>query len=56
LRGGAGGPSLPAAIDREVRERFSPWRSGRALRHRLKVSLFGNFMSSPVSYYLRGRR
>lgn len=56
LRGGAGGPRLPAAIDREVRERFSPWRSGRAFRHRLKVALFGNFMSSPVSYYLRGRR
>ena len=56
LRGGPGHPGLPAALELDVRQRFNPWRSARALRHRVKVALFGNFLSSPLSYYLCGRR
>lgn len=56
LRSGPGQLILPAALDLEVGERVSPWRSTRALRHRVKVALFGNFLSSPPSFYLRGRR
>jgi SAM-dependent methyltransferase len=56
LRGGPSGQKLPDALERDVRERFSPWRSVRALRHRVKVAMFGNFLSSPLSYYFRGRR
>ena len=47
---------LPPAIDGELRMRFSPWRSARALKRYLKVALLGNFWRSPLSYYLRGRR
>jgi SAM-dependent methyltransferase len=56
LRGGPSQPILPTALDREVGERFMPWRSARALKRRVKVALFGNFLSSPLSYYLRWRR
>lgn len=56
LRRGPAVKRLPAALERDVIERFNPWRSMRALRHRVKVALFGNFLSSPLSYYFRGRR
>lgn len=56
LRGGPSKSNLPAALERDVRERCNPWRSARALKRRIKVALFGNFLSSPLSYYLRGRR
>jgi SAM-dependent methyltransferase len=56
LRGGPHGGKLPAALEHDVRGRFSPWRSSRAVRHRAKVAMFGNFLSSPLSYYFRGRR
>jgi SAM-dependent methyltransferase len=56
LRGGSDGRRLPPALERDVGERFGPWRSLRAVRHRAKVALFGDFLSSPLSYYLRGRR
>jgi SAM-dependent methyltransferase len=56
LRGGPGDPRLSKALEEDLRRRFSAWKSARALRHRLKVALFGNFLSSPPSYYLRGRR
>ncbi|HKA39283.1 MAG TPA: hypothetical protein VKD25_05920 [Burkholderiales bacterium] len=47
---------LPPAMDGDLRMRFSPLRSARALKRYLKVALLGNFWSSPPSYYLRGRR
>jgi hypothetical protein len=47
---------LPAAIEADLRRRFSPLRSARALKRYLKVALFGNFLSSPLSYYVRGKR
>jgi len=56
LRGSSSHLKLPPALERDIRERFGPWRSARAVRHRIKVALFGNFLSSPLSYYLRGRR
>ena len=56
LRPGPQRLKLPAAIDADLRRRFSPLRSTRALKRYLKVALFGNFLSSPLSYYLRGRR
>jgi SAM-dependent methyltransferase len=56
LRGRAGTAALPSALEADVRARFNPWRSARALKRRVKVALFGNFLSSPPSYYLRGRR
>jgi SAM-dependent methyltransferase len=40
----------------ELRERFSPTRSWRAFKRYLKVMLFRNFWSSPLSYYVTGRR
>jgi SAM-dependent methyltransferase len=56
LRLGPERPKLPAAIDADLRTRFTPWRSKRALKRRVKVALMGDFWSSPLSYYLRGRR
>lgn len=56
LRGGPSHPQLPPLLDLDVRERFNPWRSARALKRRIKVALFGNFLSSPPAYYLRGKR
>jgi SAM-dependent methyltransferase len=56
LRGGPGQPRLPSQLELDVRERFHPWRSARALKRCVKVALFGNFLSSPPTYYLRGRR
>jgi len=56
LRRGPQRLKLPPAINADLRMRFSPLRSPRALKHYLKVALFGNFWSSPLSYYLRGRR
>jgi SAM-dependent methyltransferase len=56
LRGEPGDSCLPKELAPSLRERFNVWRSARAARHWLKVALFGNFLSSPPSYYLRGRR
>lgn len=56
LRSGPSSRKFPDALERDVLERFNPWRSVRALRHRVKVAIFGNFLSSPLSYYFRGRR
>lgn len=56
IRGGPDDARLPASLDVDLRRRFNVWRSARGLRHCVKVALFGNFLSSPPSYYLRGRR
>jgi SAM-dependent methyltransferase len=56
LRRGNGAGRLPQGMIVDLRRRFSPWRSVRALRRLFKVALFGNFWSSPLSYYLRGKR
>lgn len=40
----------------DVRKRFNPIRSWRAFKRYLKVMLFRNFWSSPLSYYVTGRR
>ncbi len=56
LRDGPTHPRLPPTLEADVRRRFSPWRSARVLKRRLKVAVFGNFLSSPPSHYLRGRR
>jgi SAM-dependent methyltransferase len=53
LRDGPARPRLPPALEAEVSRRISPWRSARALKRRVKVALFGNFLSSPPSHYLR---
>lgn len=56
LRNGPKSRTLTRELVRDVQARFSAWRSTRAIRHRIKVAVFGNFLSSPLSYYLRGRR
>ena len=56
FRDGPNNPKLPESLELDIRKRFNPWRSARALKHRLKIALVGNFLSSPISYYLRGRR
>jgi SAM-dependent methyltransferase len=56
LRDGAARSRLPPVLGEDVHARFSPWRSARAMKRHIKVALFGNFLSSPPSHYLRGRR
>lgn len=56
LRAAPGSPALPPAMIAELRHRFAPWRSARALKRFVKVALFGDFWSSPLTYYLRGKR
>lgn len=51
-----GGPALPASLKTDLRQRFRAWRSAKALKRRLKMSLFGNRLSSPISAYLKHRR
>jgi len=43
-------------LELEVRQRFNPVHSSRAFKRYVKVNLFGNFFSSPLSYYAKGRR
>jgi len=56
MRGGLSDLNLLERLERDMRERFNPWHSARALKHRVKIAVFGNFLSSPISSYLRGRR
>ena len=56
LRGGLSNPNLPEMLELDVCKRFNLWHSARALKHRVKIAVVGNFLSSPLSYYLRGRR
>lgn len=47
---------LPEKLVDEVRGSESWCRSAKAIKRSIKVALFGNFLSSPISYYLLGRR
>ncbi len=50
------GPPLPAALLPDLRRRFSPTRSPKALKRRLKMLVLGNVLSSPLNAYFKGRR
>ena len=51
-----GGPPLPAALVPDLRQRFAPTRSPKALKRRLKMLVLRNVLSSPLKAYLQGRR
>ena len=50
------GPPLPATLVADLRQRFAPSRSAKALKRRLKMLVLRNVLSSPPSAYLKGRR
>ena len=50
------GPPLPAALVPDLRRRFAPTRSPKALKRRLKMLVLRNVLSSPLKAYLQGRR
>lgn len=50
------GPPLPATLLADLRRRFSPSRSAKALKRRLKMLVLRNMFSSPPSAYMKGRR
>jgi SAM-dependent methyltransferase len=50
------GPPLPAALVPDLRKRFAPTRSPKALKRRLKMLVLRNVLSSPLKAYLQGRR
>ena len=51
-----GGPPLPATLLPDLRRRFSPARSTKAMKRRLKMLVLRNLFSSPPSAYMKGRR
>ena len=51
-----GGPPLPTALIPDLRRRFAPTRSPKALKRRLKMLVLRNVLSSPLKAYLQGRR
>lgn len=55
-RGEKGASPLPPLLVPNLNERFNVWGSARAMKRRVKVALFGNFLSSPLSYYFLGKR
>jgi len=56
LRHGPAGVRVPTPLERDIRARFAWWRTARGVKRRIKTAIFGNFLSSPLSYYFRGRR
>ena len=56
MRSDRGYLRLPADLEPALRERFNPWRSPAAFKRMVKTALFGNFLSSPPSHYLRRLR
>jgi SAM-dependent methyltransferase len=51
-----GGGRLPATLVPALRQRFAPSRSLKARKRHAKMLVLGDGLSSPVSYYLKGRR
>ena len=47
---------LPQALRDAMRRRFSPWRSLKMARRRIKMALMGDAFSSPLREILKGRR
>lgn len=56
LRAGPRHLRLDSQLVLDMRRRFNALYSVRAFKRFLKVMLFGNFWSSPLSYYLAGKR
>ena len=56
LRSGAGAAKLPPQVDLLMHRRFRAFGSLKSGRHFIKTLIFGDFWSSPLSYYLRGKR
>ncbi|MEP7302149.1 MAG: methyltransferase domain-containing protein [Caldimonas sp.] len=50
------GPRLPLGLADSLRRRFAPSRSAKGLKRRVKMLVFGNVLSSPLSAYFKGRR
>ena len=47
---------LPQALRDAMKKRFSPWRSFKMIRRRVKMAVLGDAFSSPLREIVKGRR